>query len=133
MTIDDVGGLHPVAARELEWILREALGNVHQHANASRVSVRLRAFGSRAVLTVADDGRGFEAPEGRRPRTGRHFGLQGMRERARLAGGGLDVESAPGEGCVVSVWVPLEAPPAPAPAPPELPAAPPGTHVAARR
>jgi signal transduction histidine kinase len=110
VAIEDVGELHPVAARELEWILREALGNVHQHANASRVSVRLRAFGSRAVLTVADDGRGFEAPEGGDAGSGHHFGLQGMRERARLAGGGLDVESAPGEGCVVSVWVPLEAP-----------------------
>jgi hypothetical protein len=38
-----------------------------------------------------------------------------MRERAQIAGGGLDVESAPGEGCVMSAWVPLEAPAAPMP------------------
>ena len=120
VAIDDVGELHPVAARELEWILREALGNVLQHANASSVSVRLRAFGSRAVLTVSDDGRGFEVPDDGAPATNHHFGLEGMRERARLAGGGLGVESAPGEGCVVSAWVPLEAPPVLAP-----PAAPP--------
>jgi nitrate/nitrite-specific signal transduction histidine kinase len=102
---------------------------VYQHANASRVRVRLRAFGSRAVLTVADDGRGFEVPEDGEAGNGHHFGLQGMRERARLAGGGLDVESAPGEGCVVSVWVPLDAPavvdapaaPAPEPGPPAAP------------
>jgi hypothetical protein len=50
---------------------------------------------------------------------GRHFGVTGMRERAQLAGGELSVESAPGDGCVLSVWMPAEAPPvAPAPPPP---------------
>ena len=118
-----MGELHPVAARELEWILREALGNVLQHANATRVGVHLRAFGSRAVLTIADDGRGFELPEDGADAPNGHFGLTGMRERAQLAGGELDVESAPGEGCVVSAWVGIEAfapaalPPAQAPAP----------------
>jgi signal transduction histidine kinase len=135
--IEDVGQLNPVAARELEWILREALGNVLQHANATRVGVHLRAFGSRAVLTIADDGRGFELPDGTEAPNG-HFGLSGMRERAQLAGGELAVESAPGEGCVVSAWVAIEAfapealpqaqapvapePVAPAPAPPPPPA-----------
>jgi signal transduction histidine kinase len=131
LSIEDVGQLHPVAARELEWILREALGNVLQHANATRVGVHLRAFGSRAVLTIADDGRGFGLPEDGVAPNG-HFGLAGMRERAQLAGGELAVESAPGEGCVVSAWVAIEAfapeavpqaqapaePAAPAPAPP---------------
>jgi signal transduction histidine kinase len=114
IAIEDVGVVHPVAARELEWILREALANVLNHANASQVAVRLRAFGPRAVLTVSDDGRGFEPPEDENV-PGAHFGLIGMRERAQLAGGGLDVESAPGEGCVMSAWVPLEAPAAPMP------------------
>jgi signal transduction histidine kinase len=108
-SIEDVGQLHPVAARELEWILREALGNVLQHANATRVGVHLRAFGSRAVLTIADDGRGFELPEDGVDAPNGHFGLTGMRERAQLAGGELAVESAPGEGCVVSAWVAIEA------------------------
>jgi signal transduction histidine kinase len=108
-SIEDVGHLHPVAARELEWILREALGNVLQHANATRVGVHLRAFGSRAVLTIADDGRGFELPEDGVDAPSGHFGLSGMRERAQLAGGELAVESAPGEGCVVSAWVAIEA------------------------
>jgi signal transduction histidine kinase len=134
-SIEDVGQLHPVAARELEWILREALGNVLQHANATRVGVHLRAFGSRAVLTIADDGRGFEMPEDGAEAPSGHFGLTGMRERAQLAGGELAVESAPGEGCVVSAWVAIEAfapealpqaqapaePVAPAPAPPVAP------------
>ena len=69
--------------------------------------MRLRRLGGRAVLTVADDGAGFEVPdELEELAQGRHFGVTGMRERAQLAGGDLSVESAPGEGCVLSVWMP---------------------------
>ena len=111
LAVEEVGELHPVAERELEWILREALGNVDRHARASKVTVRLRRLGSRAVLTVADDGAGFEVPdELEQLAQGRHFGVTGMRERAQLAGGDLSVESAPGEGCVLSVWMPVDAP-----------------------
>jgi signal transduction histidine kinase len=139
LAIEDVGQLHPAAARELEWILREALGNVLQHANATRVGVHLRAFGSRAVLTIADDGRGFELPEDSAEAPAGHFGLTGMRERAQLAGGELAVESAPGEGCVVSAWVAIEAfapealPSAEAPAAPTAPAPPSGDEASLPR
>jgi signal transduction histidine kinase len=113
LAVEEVGELHPVATRELEWILREALGNVERHARASEVTVRLRRLGGRAVMTVADDGAGFDVPdELDELARGRHFGVTGMRERAQLAGGDLSVESAPGEGCVLSVWMPAEAPPA---------------------
>jgi signal transduction histidine kinase len=107
IAIEDVGELDAVASRELEWILREALRNAERHAHATRVAVRLRMLGGRAVLTIADDGAGFEVPDDLdRLQQGRHFGVTGMRERAQLAGGDLMVESAPGEGCVLSVWVP---------------------------
>ena len=129
LAVEEVGELHPVAERELEWIMREALRNVERHAGASQVTVRLRRLGGRAVLTVADDGAGFEVPdELEELARGRHFGVTGMRERALLAGGELSVESAPGDGCVLSVWMPAEARrrdrPAPAPqaaAPPQQP------------
>jgi signal transduction histidine kinase len=118
MAIEEVGELHAVAERELEWILREALRNIERHARASTVTVRLRRLGGRAVLTVADDGAGFEVPdELEELARGRHFGVTGMRERAQLAGGELNVESAPGDGCVLSVWMPAEAPATPAPPP----------------
>ena len=111
LAVEEVGDLHPVAERELEWIMREALRNVERHAGASQVTVRLRRLGGRAVLTVADDGAGFEVPdELEELARGRHFGVTGMRERALLAGGDLSVESAPGDGCVLSVWMPAEAP-----------------------
>ena len=113
LAVEEVGELHAVAERELEWILREALRNIERHAGASAVTVRLRRLGGRAVLTVADDGAGFEVPdELEELAKGRHFGVTGMRERAQLAGGELSVESAPGDGCVLSVWMPAEAPPA---------------------
>jgi signal transduction histidine kinase len=127
LAVEEVGDLHPVAERELEWIMREALRNVERHAGAGQVTVRLRRLGGRAVLTVADDGAGFEVPdELEELARGRHFGVTGMRERALLAGGELSVESAPGDGCVLSVWMPAEAPqpaptPEPAAAPPQQP------------
>ena len=61
------------------------------------------------MLTVSDDGAGFDVPDDlEQLQGGRHFGVGGMRERALMAGGDLSVESAPGEGCVLSAWVPTE-------------------------
>jgi signal transduction histidine kinase len=109
LAIEDVGDLHPQTTRELEWILGEALANCRRHARATRVAVRLRRLGARAVLTVADDGVGFEVPDSLDELAGgHHYGVGGMRERALLAGGDLSVESSPGDGCVLSVWVPTE-------------------------
>jgi signal transduction histidine kinase len=80
-------------------IVAEALANVVRHAQARRVTVRLQ----QGALLVADDGRGFDpvAPldEGR-------FGLYGMRERARMIGATLEIESAPGKGSAVRLTVP---------------------------
>jgi len=122
LAIEDVGELDAVAARELEWILLEALRNAERHARPTAVSVRLRMLGGRAVLTIADDGAGFEVPDDLADLSrGRHFGVTGMRERAQLAGGDLMLESAPGEGCVLSVWVPAPEARRDAPPPPPAP------------
>jgi signal transduction histidine kinase len=110
-SLDDVGPLPSLALRELRWILKEALANVERYAHASRVDVHLRRLGARVVLTIADDGVGFEVPDELDQLPGGSFGLRGMRERARLAGGDLSVESEPGDGTVISVWVPAGAPP----------------------
>jgi signal transduction histidine kinase len=120
LAIEEVGELHPATARELEWILGEALANCKRHARATRVGVRLRRLGARAVLTIADDGVGFEVPDELEDLAGgRHFGVGGMRERALLAGGDLSLESSPGDGCVLSVWVPTEVVPREASVPAE--------------
>jgi two-component system NarL family sensor kinase len=85
---------------------QEALQNVAKHADASRVRVRLFRRADRAVLEVADDGSGFDldAPGSPGP-TG--LGLAGMRERAELLGGRLDLSAAPGRGTTVRLTIPF--------------------------
>ena len=95
----------PAADAELGLfrIAQEALNNVGRHAAAERVSVRLRLAAAEARLTIVDDGAGFTV--GRAPEAS--LGLAGMRERAALLGGRLDVSSAPGKGATVRATIPL--------------------------
>ena len=83
-------------------IVQEALTNVARHAAASRVDVRVIADTAAVRGEVGDDGKGFDpAP------VASSLGLAGMRERAVLAGGRLEVASAPGAGTRVAFEVPL--------------------------
>jgi two-component system, NarL family, sensor kinase len=99
-------GRRPVPQRlepELFRIAQEALTNVRRHAHATEVAITLSTASGRVRLSIRDDGRGFTArnvPPGR-------LGLIGMRERAELLGGRLDVSSAPRRGTTVAVSVPL--------------------------
>lgn len=94
-------GEAPMLSDEEQLVLyrvtQESLSNVVQHAGASAVRVELSSVG-RTVLRVRDDGCGFK-PNGR---TGR-LGVSGMRERALLVGGRLNVFSAPGEGTTIEL------------------------------
>lgn len=86
-------------------IVRESLANIQKHAGAQQAWVRLRAAGGQVHLAVEDDGRGFDpqAVVG-----SHHLGLRLMRARAERLGGGLVVESAPGQGTKVLLWLPIE-------------------------
>ena len=101
---------------------QEALQNAAKHASAHSVQVRLFRQRDKMVLEVADDGTGFDPaappaahPAGAGPAGGdgqlgggpSGFGLAGMRERAELLGGRLDLSSAPGRGTTVRLTVPL--------------------------
>jgi signal transduction histidine kinase len=99
MAVDAEQRLH------LQLILREALANVARHAGATRVLVRVAQRGEEFVLSVQDDGRGFEWPAAAR---GTGLGLRTMAERARRLGGRLDVETRPGQGTTVTVRFPVE-------------------------
>ena len=92
-------------------VAQSALSNVRQHARATRVDVTLSAAGGGVRLDVRDDGVGFDPDHEPAPREGeaQSFGLRLMRERLRDLGGGLDIESAPGEGCAISAYLPLGA------------------------
>src|SRR3954447_5084509 len=82
-------------------VTQESLSNVVQHSGASTVRVELSSVG-RTVLRVRDDGCGFRvAPNGRGNRS--RLGVSGMRERALLVGGRLNVFSAPGEGTTIEL------------------------------
>ncbi|MCZ7570607.1 MAG: GAF domain-containing sensor histidine kinase [Ardenticatenaceae bacterium] len=85
-------------------IAQEALSNVRKHARAHNVWLSLRREGDRVMLTVQDDGIGFD-PEAERKPEG--FGLQGMGERVHLLDGELHLSSSPGAGTRIEVVVPL--------------------------
>jgi two-component system, NarL family, sensor kinase len=103
---DGVDGLSLRTESELFRIAQEALTNVRKHARAHAVEIVLRRRGSDLVLTVRDDGSGFSM---RTARAGDGQGLIGMRERAKLLGGRLEVRSAPGKGTRVTARVPSSA------------------------
>ncbi|MFC5019496.1 sensor histidine kinase [Streptomyces lienomycini] len=108
------GAPSPVPGRVEAALLRvtqQALANAREHSGAERVVITLTCLEDVVTVDIADDGDGFDA---RRPArvsraSGRGQGLPGMRRRAQRAGGALTVESAPGEGAVVSMSVPLVA------------------------
>jgi len=84
-------------------ILSEALANVTKHAQATKVYVRFSVHKDELKLEVRDDGRGF----GTHHENGSgHYGLLGMRERARLTGGALTIESDPETGTRIRFIVP---------------------------
>jgi NarL family two-component system sensor histidine kinase YdfH len=85
-------------------VLNEALANVTRHAQANQVWVRLEVKSKNVELEVRDDGRGFD-PE--MLNGAGHYGLLGMRERARLVGGRLEIESDSANGTCIRLIVPL--------------------------
>ncbi|MBK5107867.1 MAG: sensor histidine kinase [Anaerolineales bacterium] len=85
-------------------VLNEALANVTRHALAGQVWVRLAANKDRLELDIQDDGQGFDS--GKVDGAG-HYGLLGMRERSRVVGGTLEIESGTGQGTLIRLIVPI--------------------------
>jgi signal transduction histidine kinase len=92
---------------------QEALTNVVRHARASQLVVTGRSTGGLLTVEIADDGVGFAPDERHRAAVREHLGLRAMAERVELAGGSVDVRSAPNAGTTVSISVPTGAPAAP--------------------
>jgi signal transduction histidine kinase len=84
-------------------VVQEALQNAHKYSHARHVSVQLRGVTEGLMLTIADDGVGFDVEEA----WGKGLGLISMGERLEAVGGTLRISSKPGEGTQVSVLVPL--------------------------
>ena len=92
--------LPPHVATSVYRIAQEALQNVVKHAGATKARLRLLIHGDTITLEIEDDGKGFT------PRSSTGYGLPGMRERAELLGGTLDVKSYPGQGTLLRLRFP---------------------------
>jgi signal transduction histidine kinase len=96
----------PLRTREIVYrITQEALTNVRKHAQADRVTVTLVPHQGGTLVTITDDGAGFDVNQLDVSRPG-HLGATAMRERAALAGGWCTFDSAPGRGATVRFWIP---------------------------
>lgn len=108
----DVSGTEFDLSPEIKLVLfriaQEALNNVKRHSEATRVKVKLEYEPQKIIMTITDNGKGFEPPErlSDLASTGK-LGLTGMEERAKLLGGTLQVQSTPGQGTTVTAELPL--------------------------
>jgi signal transduction histidine kinase len=90
--------LSPDVEQCIYRITQEAVTNVVKHASARKLTVKLELIEGKVVLMVHDDGVGFDIEK---INEAGHFGLAGIQERARLAGGQLDIVSKPGYGTTI--------------------------------
>ncbi|MBN1313116.1 MAG: sensor histidine kinase [Anaerolineae bacterium] len=101
--LDDLDDLPSSACEHVARIVAEGLTNIALHAQAKAVTLSARADDGQFGLELKDDGIGFDAHPGASQKG--HYGLIGMRERARLIGGELSVDSTPGAGTVVRLSI----------------------------
>jgi signal transduction histidine kinase len=99
---DELPSLSPDVEQCIYRVAQEAVTNVAKHANAKTLTVILESTGGKVTLTVRDDGVGFDVDK--KDKTN-NYGLEGMQERAQLAGGELTVTSKPGVGTTVKLVV----------------------------
>ena len=106
LTIDGDIAVAPAAELQLVRIIQESLANVRKHAKATTAKVDLRRRDGLLLVTIADDGVGFNPGA-----TGKsdfpRFGLSTMQERAATIGGALHIDSTPGHGTTVRLEVPI--------------------------
>jgi signal transduction histidine kinase len=98
-------GLHKSVEYQLLRMAQEALANALKHSHAKHITLALAVAADHCLLTVKDDGAGFD-PLLVNPLQPPHFGLLGLRERAEKIGATLEIETRPGHGCAVIVKVP---------------------------
>ncbi len=104
--LEDVG--EPPSQALLYRAARELLANINKHAGASAVTVRMFRRGDRVVLTVADDGAGFEPSIVDQRVAEGHIGLASLQARFDSMGGAMSIDSTVGRGTVVTVTSPAE-------------------------
>lgn len=106
MALSGEAGLSPALRHSLYRMLQELITNIHKHAQAQRVSIQLSCEPKGVRLIVSDDGRGFAGELLEQRRREGHFGLLGLRERVHLLHGQLNIDSHPGEGTTIDIFLP---------------------------
>jgi signal transduction histidine kinase len=105
----ELDNIAPNVQQGIYRIAQETLENVVRHSEAQSIVFRLLWTGEGLSLTISDDGRGIDRAVlmGARASSSRGFGLRGMKERAALIGGRLEITEQEGQGTVVRLLVPL--------------------------
>jgi len=99
--------LSSTEVKEVQGAVRQALENVAEHANATRATVFAEALDGELVISIRDDGGGFDYDESRLSREGKLGLLKSMKGRIEALGGSMRVHSAPGRGTEVEFRVPV--------------------------
>jgi len=99
--------LHPIVRDEIARIGNEAISNAFRHAKADSIEVLVVYTGSRLSVTIADDGVGIASNVLQSGRDG-HFGLTGMRERAKRIKAEFSVASRQGSGTTINLTIPAQ-------------------------
>jgi signal transduction histidine kinase len=117
----DLQRLSPEIETALFRVMQEAIHNIGRHAAARNVEIRLELEDHTAIISIKDDGIGFdltelslttlrdlESKDASLSNNARGLGISGMQERIKLLGGELDIDTAPGSGTHIYIRVPLQ-------------------------
>ncbi len=108
---NDLAGLPSDVNTTLFRIAQEGINNIARHSRARKATITLTQEGDRILMLIQDDGVGFDPGQnGANSDTRQHWGLAGIRERADLIGGMVQVRSHPGEGVALEILAPLHRP-----------------------
>jgi signal transduction histidine kinase len=99
---EGVDQLHPKLCTTIFRVAQEAITNARKHSGAKQATLEVRRGDKEVHVRISDDGCGFDVEEARH----KGFGLLGMAERVRLAGGNFSIESRPGDGTCINVRLP---------------------------
>jgi signal transduction histidine kinase len=110
-----INNIPPLKAKEIFYIIAEALTNVKRHSHARNVQITLKSNGNNnLIVDIVDDGKGFEASDAKLfSASSGGWGIIGMRQRAASLGGELVIDSSPERGARVSANIPLTLNPLP--------------------
>ena len=105
LVADPIPRISSEAETAIYRIVQEAVTNVQRHARATHVEVKIATLDNRVIAEIADDGQGFDLAAVNAEED--NWGLIGMKERAEVLGGSLNIRTGPGRGTLVHLELPI--------------------------